>query len=321
LLAELGRLDETTFLEVKGKAEGGDARAEIVIGLAYQDGIVVEKNPAEALRWYRQGAETGHPMGQCLLACSYLFGEGTDSDYREAVRWYGMAAAQEFWPAQVNLAFLLDGGFGARRDEGAALRLYTDAGKAGFAPALYEAGRIHLRRGVVERRDARRLLERAAEKGHSGAKYQLAELQHLETGIPKRRFATMYESAALSGHPMGAIVVHEAVKTQTAFGRKATPAACAWLRIARGLRERGDFPNDFSQQDRVELAAVDDMLVQIQEELAADERMTCDRTAEFWLSGYDRQRKSSLPWALIKIPLHRGCGRAETLGKSVAPPP
>ena len=54
----------------------------------------VEKDFAEALRWYRKAAEQGNEDAQYTLAGMYHSGEGVYQDDTEAVRWWRMAAEQ-----------------------------------------------------------------------------------------------------------------------------------------------------------------------------------------------------------------------------------
>ena len=44
---------------VRGAAEHGDAKAQNQLGLLYDEGRVVPKNQAEAVKWYRKAAEQG----------------------------------------------------------------------------------------------------------------------------------------------------------------------------------------------------------------------------------------------------------------------
>ena len=50
---------ETTYAELRPIAEGGDARAQILLGILYEYGSGVPRDDAEAVRWYRLAAEQG----------------------------------------------------------------------------------------------------------------------------------------------------------------------------------------------------------------------------------------------------------------------
>jgi TPR repeat protein len=54
----------------------------------------VERNPAEAARWWRAAADQGLPQAQFNLGMLYETGQGVTVDYLEAAKWYEQAAAQ-----------------------------------------------------------------------------------------------------------------------------------------------------------------------------------------------------------------------------------
>jgi TPR repeat protein len=64
------------------------------IGRLYEFGKGVDRDPIEAARWYRKGAEHGDGGAQGLLAKDYWFGTGVPQDYSEAVRLARRAADQ-----------------------------------------------------------------------------------------------------------------------------------------------------------------------------------------------------------------------------------
>ena len=49
------------------QAESGDAYAQFQLGWVYAEGTGVEKNFTEALYWWRQAADKGHPESQHVL--------------------------------------------------------------------------------------------------------------------------------------------------------------------------------------------------------------------------------------------------------------
>ena len=63
----------------------------------------MQKDYAEAVRWYRMAAEQGFAKAQYNLGkCCYL-GRGVQQDYTEAVKWYKLAADQGNADAQYML--------------------------------------------------------------------------------------------------------------------------------------------------------------------------------------------------------------------------
>ncbi|HEY9548828.1 MAG TPA: tetratricopeptide repeat protein, partial [Kiloniellaceae bacterium] len=75
-------------------AEQGEARAQSNLGFYYMKGEGVERDPAEAARWWRAAADQGLPQAQFNLGMLYEQGEGVGTDLQEAARWYERAAAQ-----------------------------------------------------------------------------------------------------------------------------------------------------------------------------------------------------------------------------------
>ena len=80
------------FLTVKAKAEKGDATAQFNLGLMYMNDLGVEKDYAEAAKWYRKSAEQGNANAQNILGIMYEKGNGVEKDYVEALKWYNKAA-------------------------------------------------------------------------------------------------------------------------------------------------------------------------------------------------------------------------------------
>ena len=89
--------------ELKKAAEQGDAKAQCNLGICYDFGKGVEKNPTEAVKWYRKAAEQGFAQAQYNLGNCYANGDGVEKNRSEAVKWYRKAAEQGNATAQYNL--------------------------------------------------------------------------------------------------------------------------------------------------------------------------------------------------------------------------
>lgn len=97
-------------------AERKDHEAEYVVGKHYDDGRGVEKNPAEAIKWYQLAAESGHPLA--MRSLGLLLAE--TKDYAGARVWLEKAKA---------------GGDSIASDTLASLPSATPAPAAGSVPA------------------------------------------------------------------------------------------------------------------------------------------------------------------------------------------
>ncbi len=124
------------FAEWLPLARQGDPAAERNIGHMYRLGRGVERDPAEAVKWYRRAAEKGLARAQANLANMYLAGEGVPRDYGAAARWLYLAAVQGHVIAQYNLGQMYLSGLGVRKDPVRAMAWYNLAAKAGYQKAL-----------------------------------------------------------------------------------------------------------------------------------------------------------------------------------------
>jgi TPR repeat protein len=83
-----------TFRSLQKKAEGGDADAQVRLGLAYRSGNGIAQDPEQALVWLRRAAEQGDPRYIALLGVWSLAGDGIPQDFEEAEFWLFHAARQ-----------------------------------------------------------------------------------------------------------------------------------------------------------------------------------------------------------------------------------
>lgn len=61
---------------LKARAESGDVKAQVDLGMAYATGDGVSADDAEAAKWFRRAAEKGDPAGEYALSEMYLTGRG-----------------------------------------------------------------------------------------------------------------------------------------------------------------------------------------------------------------------------------------------------
>lgn len=74
-------------------SDEGDAIAACNIGVIYQRGEGVARDPGEAMRWYRVAAERDDAEAQYRLGLMYLSGDGVAVDAEEAHRWFTLRRA------------------------------------------------------------------------------------------------------------------------------------------------------------------------------------------------------------------------------------
>ena len=89
--------------DLKSRAAGGDANAQVRMGIDYRDGKGVARDNAEALKWFHKGAEKGDAAALDNLGWMVEHGLGTAKDFRAAAKYYRAAANKGHAQAEWNL--------------------------------------------------------------------------------------------------------------------------------------------------------------------------------------------------------------------------
>ncbi len=138
----------------------------------------IPQNYKIAVKWFRLAAEQGHVRAQLTLGVMYENGQGVPRDYKTAAEWYTLAVEQGLVDAQVNLAGMYYQGQGIPRDYKTAAKLYRLAAEQGDADGqtglglMYEYGL-----GVPQNDEAAAKWYRfAAEQGNAYAQNNLKKL-------------------------------------------------------------------------------------------------------------------------------------------------
>ncbi|MDB6127780.1 MAG: hypothetical protein JWM35_1676 [Verrucomicrobia bacterium] len=126
----------TTLDQISVKAEYGNPEAQSYLGLIYISGDEgVEKDSAEAAKWFRKAAEQGVAGAQLNLALIYSTGDGLPANPVEAAHWCRLAAEGGLAEAQDRLGVMYIQGEGLPRDETEALVWFDVAVLSGNAEA------------------------------------------------------------------------------------------------------------------------------------------------------------------------------------------
>jgi TPR repeat protein len=83
-------------------ADGGNARAQTLLGDAYVEGRGIPRDPAAAGRWYEKAALQGETGAQVKLATMYVNGNGVIRNNNLAYVWFGTAARLGSTPAKLE---------------------------------------------------------------------------------------------------------------------------------------------------------------------------------------------------------------------------
>ena len=73
---------------LKPLAQGGDIRAQYLLGRIYSEGEGVAKNDAEGVKWYRLAADRGDIVSQLALGTMYVNGRGVRRSFVRAYSWF-----------------------------------------------------------------------------------------------------------------------------------------------------------------------------------------------------------------------------------------
>ena len=126
----------TAAKEFRLLAEQGDAGAQNILGLMYDQGEGVTQDYVEAVRWHRLAAQQGDADAQNNLGYMYSKGQGVPQNYTEAVRWYQLSAKQGNASAQFNLGYRYSFGEGVPQDYVLAHMWFNIAAASGYENAL-----------------------------------------------------------------------------------------------------------------------------------------------------------------------------------------
>lgn len=107
-------------------ANKSSPEASLALGRTYSQGREgVEKNPAEAAKWFRKAGEAGNAEAQAELAGLYERGEGVAKSDKDAVDWTKKAVAQGYTPAMASMGTRYETGKGVPQDKTKAYTYFT----------------------------------------------------------------------------------------------------------------------------------------------------------------------------------------------------
>ncbi len=116
-------------------AESDLAEAQYHLGFMYANGRGVVRDAEQAASWLRQAAEQGLPEAQFTLGTYYLYGRGVEKNPALAADWLAKAADQGDPHAQYNLGYLYESGYGVPMNADLAKRWYRASADSGYGNA------------------------------------------------------------------------------------------------------------------------------------------------------------------------------------------
>jgi localization factor PodJL len=136
----------TAIERLTSKANAGDPKAALVLGLKYADGDGIPASDPEAVRWLEKAAQAGEAVAQYRLGTLYEKGRGVAVDPKQAASWYAQSAKLGNRKAMHNLAVAYADGAGIEKNFAEAARWFKSAAELGLTDSqfnlavLYERG-------------------------------------------------------------------------------------------------------------------------------------------------------------------------------------
>jgi TPR repeat protein/predicted acylesterase/phospholipase RssA/ankyrin repeat protein len=153
----------------------GGAKAQLSLGILYENGRGVSLSVTDASNWYKKAAEQGLAEGQYRLGLMYEKGHGIEQSDTHAVEWYTKAAEQGLAEGQYHLGCMYENGCGIKKNKILALEWYTKAAEQGNAEWQDNLGIIYRDGRCIKQSDeeAIKWFAKAAEQGNSEGQVNL----------------------------------------------------------------------------------------------------------------------------------------------------
>jgi len=186
------------------EASAGNQSAQRNLGSMYDQGLGVNKDPAQAVLWFRKAADTGNRDAIFQLATMYEQGRGVPQDQKQALDWFRKAALLGDGDSQVKLGRAYLDGKGVDRNEGEASAWFQRAADQGNLYALNRLGAMYADGKGVHKDEARgvKLFEAAAAKNDAQGQFNLAAMYAKGRGVAKSDSAAndLYVKSARQGY-------------------------------------------------------------------------------------------------------------------------
>jgi TPR repeat protein len=186
-------------------AEQDDAVAALMLGVCYSNGQSVGKDHAEAVKWYRKAAEQNVATAQNTLGDCFYNGDGVEKNYAEAAKWYRKAAEQNDAGGQFNLGGCYYFGQGVPKNHAEAVKWWRKAAEQNHVKAQHNVAAAYAK-GEGVRKDyaeAVKWFHKAAEQNDADAQFVLGLYYHAGQGVPKDYVEAVkwFRKAAEQNHP------------------------------------------------------------------------------------------------------------------------
>ena len=195
---------KTAFKYYMLAAKAGNADAQGMIGVMYNDGLGTAQDYTKAYEWYTKAANQGDKYAQVDLGILYENGNGVNQDYMKAYEWFQKAANQEFRHAQFRLGRLYYFGNGVNQDYIKAFEWFLKAANQDEKKSCLFLGSI-FNNGYGVNQDYMKAFEwysKAAEVGNAEAQNSIGDLYYYGNGVNQDYLKAFewYKKAAENGY-------------------------------------------------------------------------------------------------------------------------
>ncbi|MDF5725705.1 MAG: DUF2610 domain-containing protein [Rhizonema sp. PD37] len=248
-------LAKKSINDIKKAAEGGDAEAQYLFGIAYNAGEGVAADPERTAYWLRRAATRGFSRAQFAYGQRLYWGWGkTKPDKKEGFEWWLVAAENGNASAMLEIGeTYLYGREGVPgQDLAQAEKYFNQALSFGALEAETFLGRLYTEKAKKAQKagdtktfaqDSEKTLayfQKAAQKGSSDAMYLLAHLyrygdNNVKVDLPKA--IELYKKSIFAGNSDAAVELAQlyADESTTGLGKPQPEEAAKYFRNAMSL--------------------------------------------------------------------------------------
>lgn len=146
----------------------GVARAQLLLGTMYSDGLGVKRNNTKAFKWFHKAGEQDQISAFYPLYDIYRKGKGVKKDNIEALKWLSKAGDQGDYPALMELADIYRKGKKVEKDNTEVLKWLRKAAEQGYDFGLQELGHMYFEGNGVQQDyvEAAKWFSKAIEYGY-----------------------------------------------------------------------------------------------------------------------------------------------------------
>lgn len=170
---------EAVKLLTTAAVNDSNAYAMNILGMAYLQGLGVEKNTEKTVCWWKQAVANGYNYAYHNLGMLYKNGKyGVTQDFAKACSYFIKGADANSLVCCYDYAFMLYKGLGCQQSYESAISYFLKAANKKHSPSLYMLGLCY-RNGYGVKQDedmARYYLTQAANLGYTDAKKELQRL-------------------------------------------------------------------------------------------------------------------------------------------------